>query len=182
MERWQAGNVIISPAVAAHREKLLAATPAIRQLLVEGMRFEDKGATLSVHYRQTRDPEKVARELAPSLQEIAQTHGLHLTQGRMVFELRPPVGIDKGTALEELVEAYKLEAAVCLGDDITDVAMFRLARRLRASGRCLAYGLGVESRGTPGAVLTEADYLLQEVTGVEAFLDWLSKARMASST
>jgi trehalose 6-phosphate phosphatase len=182
MESWQVGKVIISPAAAAYREKLLAVTPAIRQLLVEGMRCEDKGATLSVHYRQTKDPPKIARELAPALQKIAQDHSLHLTQGRMVFELRPPVGIDKGTAFEELVEAHKLDAAICLGDDTTDVAMFRLARRLRASGRCLAYGLGVASQGTPRAVLAEADYLLQEVTGVESFLDWLSKARMASST
>jgi trehalose 6-phosphate phosphatase len=100
----------------------------------------------------------------------------------MVFEFRPPVEIDKGTAFEELIKSYKLEAAFYLGDDTTDVPVFVSARRLRDMGECLAYGLGVESQGTPQVVLTGADFLVQEVAGVESFLDWLSSARMASST
>jgi len=182
MERWQDGRVTVSPAAAAYREKLTAAAAEIEQILVTNMRFEDKGATLSIHYRQTKEPEKVASELGPLMQTIAEKHGLHLTQGRMVFEFRPPVQIDKGTAFEELVDVHKLEAAFYLGDDTTDVAVFTAARRLRESGTCLAYGLGVESQGTPEAVLLEADYLIQEVAGVEFFLSWLSNARMASST
>ena len=121
-------------------------------------------------------------KLTPSMQSIAEKHGLHLTQGRMVFEFRPPVEIDKGTAFEDLVKSHQLDAAFYIGDDTTDVAVFLTARRLRKSGQCLAYGLGVESQGTPQAVLTEADYLVQEVAGVESFLGWLLKARMASST
>jgi trehalose 6-phosphate phosphatase len=182
MEQWRNGEVVRAPAVGAYRENLSAATPAIQQIMVEGMRFEDKGITLSVHYRQVEDPEKVARELAPTMHAVAEEFGLRLTQGRKVFEFRPPVEIDKGTAFENLVESYQLRAAFCLGDDTTDLALFRTARRLRESGRCLAYGLGVESQGTPEAVLAEADYLVQEVAGVESFLAWLSKARMASST
>lgn len=182
MERWQDGKVTVSPAAAAYRDNLLAAEPEIKQILVSGMRFEDKGATLSVHYRQASHPEKVAKDLTPMMQNIAEKHGLHLTRGRMVFEFRPPVEIDKGTAFEELVKAHQLQAAFYLGDDTTDVAVFLTAKRLRETGQCLAYGLGVASQGTPQAVLTEADYLVQEVAGVESFLDWLSKARMASST
>ena len=182
MEQWENEKLFVSPTAAAYRDNLLAATPEIKQVLVSGMHFEDKGATVSVHYRQTSHPEKVARELTPIMQSIAEKHGLHLTQGRMVFEFRPPVKIDKGTAFEELVKAHRLEAAFYLGDDTTDVAVFLAARRLRERGQCLAYGLGVASQGTPQAVLTEADYLVQGVAGVESFLGWLSKARMASFT
>lgn len=182
MEQWQDGQIIVSPIAASYRENLSAAIPAIKRILIAGMRFEDKGATLSVHYRQTNDPEKVEVELVSSMQSIAKQHSLHLTQGRMVFEFRPPVEIDKGTAFVELVKTHKLNAAFYLGDDTTDVAVFISARRLREAGQCLAYGLGVESQGTPQTVLTEADYLIEEVAGVESFLDWLSKARMASST
>lgn len=182
MEVWQDGEVMVSSAAAAYRDHLSAAIPEIKQVLMEGMRFEDKGTTLSVHYRQASDPENVAKNLTPSMKSIAEGHGLHLTQGRMVFEFRPPVEIDKGTAFNELVKAHQLNGAFYLGDDTTDVAVFRAARRLREAGGCLAYGLGVESQGTPQAVLTEADYLIQEVAGVESFLDWLSMACMASST
>jgi trehalose 6-phosphate phosphatase len=182
MERWKNGKVIVSPKAGAYRDNLVRATPEIKQVLVSGMHFEDKGATVSVHYRQTSHPEEVAKELAPAMQGIAEKHGLHLTQGRMVFEFRPPVEIDKGSAFEELVKAHRLEAAFYLGDDTTDVAVFLSARQLRKTGQCLAYGLGVASQGTPQVVLTEADFLVQGVAGVESFLDWLSKARMASFT
>lgn len=182
MEQWKDGKVILSPKAAAYRSALSTAIPEIKQILVTGMRFEDKGATLSVHYRQTSNPERIANKLTSSMQGIAKKHGLHLTQGRMVFEFRPPVETNKGTAFEDLVKSHQLDGAFYLGDDTTDVAVFLAARRQRQAGQCLAYGLGVESRGTPLAVLTEADYLVQEVPGVESFLDWLSKARMASFT
>jgi len=182
MEQWQDGEVIVSPTAAAYRDNLSAAIIEIKRILINGMRFEDKGATLSVHYRQTKEPEQAGVEFSPLFKNIAKKHELDLTQGRMVFEFRPPVKIDKGTAFEELIKTYHLDAAFYLGDDTTDVAVFLAARRLRDSGQCLAYGLGVESQGTPQAVLTEADYLVQEVAGVESFLGWLSKTRMASST
>ena len=182
MEQWRNGGVIVSPIAEVYRKNLSAAAPEIKQIMRAGMRFEDKGATLSVHYRQTKKPEQVAETLTSVMQNIAEKNGLHLTQGRMVFEFRPPVNIDKGTAFEELIISHHLDAAFYLGDDTTDVAVFFTARRLRESGQCLAYGLGVESQGTPQAVLKEADYLVQEVSGVESFLEWLSTARMASST
>lgn len=182
MEHWQDEKVVVSATAAAYREALEKAAADIEQIMIGGMRFEDKGATLSVHYRQTENPERAASKLAPEMERIADESGLHLTRGRMVFEFRPPVEIDKGTAFEELVKAHRLEGAFYLGDDTTDVAVFLSARRLRESGQCLAYGLGVESAGTPQAVLTEADYLVREVSGVESFLDWFSNARMASST
>jgi len=182
MEQWRNGKVIVSHSAAIHRENLLAAAVTIKKNLIEGMRFEDKGVTLSVHYRQTSEPDKVLNETAPVMQSIADKFGLNLTQGRMVFEFRPPVEIDKGTAFDELLKNYQLDGAFYLGDDTTDVAVFVAARRLRGAGICLSYGLGVDSQGTPQAVLSEADFLVQEVAGVESFLDWLSKARMASST
>ena len=182
MEQWQDGKAIVSPTAMGYRTALSAAIPEIKQILIEGMRFEDKGATLSVHYRQTNDPESVRKSLASSMHGIAKEHGLFLTQGRMVFEFRPPVEIDKGTAFEELVRTHQLDAAFYLGDDTTDVTVFIAARRLRESNKCLTYGLGVESQGTPRGVLTEADYIVREVAGVESFLSWLLGVRMALST
>jgi trehalose 6-phosphate phosphatase len=182
MEEWRDGKVMVSPAAAGYRENLSAVVPEIKRILVEGMRLEDKGATLSVHYRQTNNPQQVGKDLMPLMKNVAEHHGLHLTQGRMVFEFRPPVKINKGTAFEGLVKSYRLEAAFYLGDDTTDVAVFITARRLREASQCLAYGLGIESQGTPRSVLTEADYLVQEVSGVESYLSWLSKARTASFT
>ena len=182
MEQWQDGHVRILPDAAAYRGELTAAVADIKQLLVKGMLLEDKGATLSVHYRTTDRPGQMAAEIGPAFDVVASAHGLRLTQGRMVFEFRPPVEVDKGTAFEGLVHSHHLEAVIYLGDDTTDVTAFQCAARLRTSGQCLAYGLGVCSPGTPAEVLKNADYLIQEVSGVESFLAWLLKTRIASST
>lgn len=181
LERWVEGQARVMPSAAAYREALEAAGREIEAILEAGMQPEDKGATLSFHYRRARDP-GVAERLRPHFLAIAADHGLRLTEGRMVFELRPPVEIDKGSAFEALVREHDLEAALYLGDDTTDVAAFESASRSRSAGECLAYSLGVISPGTPRQVAEAADYHVQGVAGVESFLEWLLKARLASST
>ncbi len=182
METWVEGKVSVSEKVEGYREILRDAAPEIQAKMVRGMRFEDKGATLSVHYRQADAPEEIGAELVPSMQAIADRFGLVLTQGRMVFEFRPPINVDKGTAFRELVNAYQLGAAFFIGDDTTDVHAFQVARQLRRSGRCQAYGLGVKSQGTPSTVLSESDFFVEDVVGVTSLLDWVLRTRMASST
>ena len=182
MDTWTDGKVNISEQVGPYLESLRHASPEIEAKMVAGMRFEDKGATLSVHYRQTDAPEIVGAELAPTMQAIADRHGLVLTRGRLVFEFRPPINVDKGTAFRELVSAHSLGAAFFIGDDVTDVGAFQAARELRGSGLCQGYGLGVKSQGTPSVVLEEADFFVEEVAGVALFLDWVLRTRMASST
>ena len=78
MEAWQGGKAIVSPVVAGYRENLSTVMPEINRILVEGMRFEDKGATLSVHYRQTSDPDQVGKDLEPLMQAIANRYDLRL--------------------------------------------------------------------------------------------------------
>jgi trehalose 6-phosphate phosphatase len=99
-----------------------------------------------------------------------------------VFELRPPVDINKGTVLAQLVRQHALNAAVFLGDDTTDADALAVARRLRRDGTCYTVGIGVASAHTPPSVHENADLLLPDVQAVESFLDWLLNARRASST
>ncbi len=182
LERWQDGQAYPLPAAAGFRLALEQALSEVDELLLKGMLLEDKGVTFSVHYRQSERPEQVRIQLAPLLQKIAAAHGLRLTQGRRVFEFRPPVEVDKGTAFRSLVREYRLDAAFYLGDDTTDIAALQAARSLRQVGECRGYGFAVVSAGTPGAVLDAADFNIQGVEGVETFLSWLLRACTASST
>ncbi len=182
LERWVDGQFQVHPEASRYRPALEKARADIQAFLQPGMLLEDKGATLSLHYRQAKQPDQVASALQPILEQLANSHGLWLSEGRRVFEFRPPIKIDKGTAFRGLVRDYRLEAALYLGDDTTDIAALQAARDLRTDGSCRAYGLGVKSNGTPETVLSNADFLIYGLPEVESFLAWLLKARMTSST
>ena len=182
LERWQNGEVLPDPAAARFRPAMEAAIQTLTPRLVPGAWIEDKGATLSIHYRQTNDPALAAEQLRPVIEKIADAQGLRLFHGRMVFELRPPVEADKGTAFRHLVSEFSLDAAIYLGDDTTDVDALRAARQLRQAGDCYAVGLGVQSPDMPAAVGEAADIMASGVSDVEAFLSWLLDSRKASST
>lgn len=181
LERWQDGAVVLAEAARPYRPALEAAMAQIEPLLQAGEWIEDKGATLSLHYRNSHDAQAAVR-LAPLLETQAQAQGLALFSGRMIYELRPPLPIDKGSAFRDMVREYRLGAALYLGDDVTDADALRAARQLRQAGEVYALGVGV-GEDLPDAVRESADLFVPEgVSGVEALLEWLVSARMASST
>jgi trehalose 6-phosphate phosphatase len=145
------------------------------------MQLEDNTVTLSIHYRRAHDP-AAAEALAAPLRALAEAEGLAFFAGKRVFEVRPPLEINKGTAFTRLVHEHRLDAAIFMGDDTTDADALRAARDLRAAGICDTLALGVASDDTPAAVRDSADVLVQGVSGVEDFLDDLLRARWASSS
>src|SRR5690606_9460017 len=182
LERWNGQKVVLTPTAARFRPNLEAASQRLSAQMLPGMLVEDKGATLSIHYRKTENPTAAAKTFGPILESIAHEYDLHLFWGRMVFELRPPVEVNKGTVFRQVVEEYDLDDALYIGDDTTDVDALRMARHLRAESRCYAVGVGVESPDMPDSVAASADIMASGVSDVEALLDWLFKARRASST
>jgi trehalose 6-phosphate phosphatase len=182
LEWWTGDQVKIAPEAQVYRPALEAALREIQSEQVAGLRIEDKGVTLSVHFRQTTDPHGFEAAYLPTIRSIAAQHGLKLVQGRMVFELRPPLDINKGSAFFRLVQHDRLDAALYLGDDTTDADALIMARRMRQDGTCDALGLAVVSDDTPESVRDSADLFLSGVSDVETFLSWLLSARKASST
>ncbi|HKJ28127.1 MAG TPA: trehalose-phosphatase [Anaerolineales bacterium] len=182
LERFYQGNVVIPESVKPFIQKLAAAAEEIQPALLPGMMLEDKTATLTIHYRQTHSEAEVLEKFTPFVKELAQRLGVDLFSGRKVYELRPPIGVDKGTAFAGLLQDFNVQAAVYLGDDTTDAAAFKKAQALRAAGECQAYSLGVESANTPPEVLTYADYLVDGVGDVAAFFAMLLDSARASST
>jgi trehalose-phosphatase len=85
---------------------------------------EDKGATLAVHFRQARDPAAAERRLREEALPLAEASGLAARFGRMVLEVRPPVPLDKGTAVQRLLHGRRLARSLFAGDDTTDLDAF----------------------------------------------------------
>ena len=182
LERWEKGVIRVHPEAQPYRQAMDSTLQAIRAHHVPGMFIEDKGVTLSVHYRQTDNPALVGERLYAPMAQIAEENKIALFRGRMVFEFRPPIQADKGTAFRSLVEEYQLDGAVYLGDDTTDIAALNMARMLRKQGLCYALGGGVNSPGTPESVKLASDFLVETVSGVEELLAYWVKFIKASST
>jgi len=95
-----------------------------------GALLEDKGYTLSVHYRNT-PPEDVAR-LCDTVRDVGARTGLEVTTGHHVIELRPPGARHKGGAVQHLLDdlGHDLSNAALFfaGDDLSDEDAFRVLR------------------------------------------------------
>jgi trehalose 6-phosphate phosphatase len=131
------------------------------ELDLVGLRVEDKGPIVALHWRGAADIAG-AQDLAERIGAAAVEHGLVLHRGRMVLELRPSDDVDKGTAIESLL--YGTEAAVALyaGDDRTDLDAFEALDRLEASGRlAAAVRIGVASPEGPSEITARADLTVE---------------------
>ncbi|HEX2503007.1 MAG TPA: trehalose-phosphatase [Miltoncostaeaceae bacterium] len=163
----------LADGVAAHVPTIaaFAATWPPERLAVAGLRLEEKGATLSVHARGAPDP-AAAELLLLEVARQAAEHGLVTTSGREVLEVRPPVRVDKGTAVTELLAgAPGARTALYAGDDRTDADAWRALRDLRDAGTLRhAVALAVASAEVPPEVRAAAD---AQVDGPEGALDAL---------
>ena len=182
LERWENEQTVVLPEVQPYLPQIQAVKKELQALEQDGAFVEDKQVTLSFHYRQTPHPDEFADQYKARIAAWVAAHGLVLFMGKMVFEVRPPIEMDKGTTFRNLVLEHKLQAALFLGDDVSDLNALRVARQLRAEGVCEAWGVGVQSDDAPEDLAEAADFLAEGVADVEELLAWLLTARRASST
>jgi trehalose 6-phosphate phosphatase len=151
-------------------EEVLERVPAGAGVIVER-----KGPSASIHYRLTPDREAARERILGSLRG-ALPAGLAVSEGRMSVEIRPRGLGDKGSAAEAIVERHGLDAVVVMGDDVTDLDMFRAVARLRSAGRVrgVIVAVGSADGEVPDAVAAEADVMLAGPDEVVALLRAIS--------
>lgn len=119
----------VHPEAAAARPMLDAAVRMLEPAVaaVPGAFVEDKGLTLSVHFR-VAPRERVAGLTEAVARAAAMLPGLEMTAGKQVLEVRPAVDWHKGRAVLFLLEQMRPPAGapvLYLGDDRTDEDAFR---------------------------------------------------------
>lgn len=124
------------------------------------------GVTLSFHYREAAD-EGEAAQRADDVAHAAEQAGLSARAGRKVLEVRPPVHVDKGTAVGRLLEGRALTRALYAGDDTTDLDAFR---GLEEAGLDVALKVSVGSPEMNPALLTRADLVVDGPGELLSFL------------
>jgi trehalose 6-phosphate phosphatase len=173
LQRWRDGRLETPPpeaGVALARQRL----PALLVDAPDGVYVEDKQHSLAVHTRPAASPQQALDDLAPALRQLAVEVGLEAVAGRFAIELRP-AGVDKGTALRELVAEVGATTVIYVGDDVGDLPAFRAVASLRESGQ--VSGLAVVAVWVGGADEVPAELRAAadlELPGPEAVVAWLA--------
>ena len=142
-----------------------------RDLLpLPGVFLEEKGPTLSVHYRRSPDSPAARAEVLAFLNKATAGTDLLVSEGKMVVEVRPALIISKGTALEELVSRKRLVAIAAFGDDRTDADALRAVRKLRDEGKVEGMAVAVSPANAPQELVDAADYTLEGPVALEELL------------
>jgi trehalose 6-phosphate phosphatase len=164
------GEVEITPEALPYQEKVQELEDKAREELEPlGAFVEEKGITASIHYRNA--PPEVGERAVEFVKREGERLGLRITVGRGVIEARPPIRADKGTAVRTLVEEYRPERAMFIGDDTTDLDAFRELAKLREEGTLKEIlCVGVASEEGPPEITSEADIVVDGVDGVGGVL------------
>lgn len=146
-------------------ERARRALADLRAVEGEGVWIEDKEFGLAVHYRQSADGEAARKRVLGAISESSAAREFELQEGRKIVELRPRLAVNKGTAARAMVEWTEARGVLCLGDDVTDIDMFREVRRMREDGLEAAV-VAVRSEEASAQVLESADFWVSGVDGV----------------
>ncbi len=119
---------------AADNLKAMAAAMSSRVRACKGAHLENKGFSVSLHYRNARPTD------IPKLEEIVRQAAAghkrewEILRGKKVIEVRPRLGWEKGDALKLLVKRKRRKFPIFIGDDTVDEHAFLAARRAGGVG------------------------------------------------
>ena len=126
----------VNPRAKAARPLLESIARSLRRELrvTPGAVVENKGLSLTVHFRKVRADERqlVAMIFDGITRPYRKKRKIRVTRGKCVFEVRPPVKWNKGTIVlwllkrTEILKKSGSILPVYLGDDLTDEDAFRV--------------------------------------------------------
>lgn len=146
------------PLVSGWRDTLEAALPD-----TDGLVVEDKGHSITIHYRDVRDK---AAAMVAIQQAISTLPGARALPGVEAVSLLPGGGRHKGVALQEARRRFNCDTAVYVGDDGTDEDAFGSG----GPDQLLSIRVGRSGR-------SRARYCIERQEDIDALLRALATAR-----
>jgi trehalose 6-phosphate phosphatase len=116
---------------------------------------ENKWLTAALHYRGVED-EGAARAELQDVKARAEHAGFVARFGRKVLEVLPPLDVNKGTAVRQLLAERNLGRALYAGDDTTDLDAFEALEELELGVR-----VAVASAEGPPELRARADQVFE---------------------
>jgi trehalose 6-phosphate phosphatase len=175
------GMEIAGPDISYTNDGALRAKALLREIAdllkeklgdFEGVLVEDKGLTVSVHYRmlpQENHP-SLKRLFYREMERFLKSNTIIITRGKRVLEVRPNVVWNKGSAVEWIM-AYvsdylkeKRPYPIYMGDDETDEDAFRALK-----------GQGLTVLVSPRKKRSQAAYFIKNVEETYQFLEFFAR-------
>jgi len=169
LERRVDGRTVVDPAALAFRDAIATAADEAEQRWPD-LVIERKGEiALTVHWRAVGE---AGESIASEIEALGAELGLEVYPTRRARELRPPLAVDKGTAVRALLhDAPAATRAVFAGDDRGDLPAFDALDALEQQGRLSrAVRIAVHSTEVPAELVERADLV---VDGPAGLLEWL---------
>jgi len=176
LERWIEGHSELLKHAQDYAKVIRAAIEELAPLLdIKGVSIEDKGITATIHYRLCPEPQAAEKHILTVLKNSTQARGLRMVRERMAIDLLPPVEVNKGTTILDLIREYNLRGGIYMGDDATDIYAFRAVHAASREPDFQGLAIGVVSQEMPENLVAEADFTLNGISDVEHFLKWMSQ-------
>lgn len=153
------GEVVVAPGAEPWRSAVAEAADRAEATAPAGARVERKGLTVTLHWREEPGAESWA---VSSADRLGAELGLAVHPAKMSVELRPPIAVDKGTAVTTLAQGFG--AVAFLGDDLGDVPAFTALEELARTGVRIVR-VGVRSEESPSQLLDRADLVVEGPEG-----------------
>jgi trehalose 6-phosphate phosphatase len=160
IEPWQATGQVM--------KEVKRWQPVLSQRLasLRGVQIEDKGFSIAVHYRQSREKR---RARAAILMACAALGDVRVIGGKQVVNILPNGAPHKGLALERERNQLGCDTAIYVGDDETDEDVFTLNQ----PGRLLTIRVGAKRASM-------ADYCIRNQRDIDTLIHTLLDLRSAS--
>lgn len=149
------GSEDVDPVATAARPQLDLAVTMAKTV---GWTFEDKGFSVTLHFRHTATPELTARQMRAQITTVLDPTVVELVDARKALEIRPLGARTKADAVRAAVSDApgEVRRVVYVGDDTTDLDAFAALHDSGFEGVRVA----VRSDEVPPALLEAADVVL----------------------
>lgn len=165
------GTPVLDESAAEWMPVVRDAARLLRADAPDGIEVELKGPAVTVHFRRAPGAAGWAAERTGA---VAAATGLVAHGGRLSVELRPELGLDKGTVVRRMSRGCS--AVAFFGDDLGDLPAFAELARLRAGGGIDTVGVAVLDAETAPEVAAAADLSVDGPAGALSVLQLLADA------
>jgi trehalose 6-phosphate phosphatase len=172
LERIEHGRRVVDTRALPYVDAVATAADEVAERWPQ-IYVERKGEiAVAFHWRAAGD---VDGSVVDEIEAIGRRLGLSVGDSKMAREFRPPVAIDKGSVVRELVDG--MATAVFVGDDAGDVPAFAALQDLSAKAQVeRTFRVAVSSSETPGDLVANADVVVDGPRGLRRFLNALAIA------